>query len=46
VIGFALACSRVVLDVHFLSDVIAGFAIGILVSQYVYIQMKKKEYKV
>jgi membrane-associated phospholipid phosphatase len=41
-VGFLLAFSRVVLTFHFLSDIIAGLALGLLVSQWIYSVMKQR----
>jgi len=43
VVGFSLALTRVGLGVHFLSDVIAGFTIGLLIAQWTYILMKEQK---
>lgn len=40
--GYLLAMSRVVLGLHFFGDVIAGFTIGMLSAQWVYVVMKKQ----
>lgn len=42
VIGFLLAFTRVVLTFHFLSDIIVGLVLGLLVSQWIYSTMKKE----
>jgi membrane-associated phospholipid phosphatase len=41
-IGLIFAFSRIVLGVHFLSDIIAGLVLGLLISQSIYICMKKQ----
>lgn len=40
-ISCLLAFTRVILDVHYLSDIIAGLLIGVLTAQRIYIAMKK-----
>ena len=40
-----LAFSRVMVNAHFLSDVIAGIPIGLLASQWIYKLMKKERFK-
>ncbi len=42
-VGFLLAMTRVALDLHFFSDIIAGFAIGLLAAQWIYIVMKEQK---
>jgi len=37
-----LAFTRVILTMHFLSDVIGGLTIGLLISQWVYLEMKRQ----
>ena len=40
--GFLLALTRVALGLHFFSDVIAGFTIGLVAAQWVYMTMRKQ----
>lgn len=40
-LAFVMAFSRIVLTYHYLSDVIAGLTFGLLISQWVYVLMKK-----
>lgn len=39
VLAFALALTRIVLNAHFLSDVIAGTLIGLVISQWVFVKI-------
>lgn len=41
-LGFLIAFCRVVVAAHYLSDVIAGYLLGIFVVQWVYLSMKKE----
>jgi membrane-associated phospholipid phosphatase len=41
-LSFMLASTRIVLNVHFLSDVIAGVVIGFLIAQVMYKTMKRQ----
>lgn len=41
-LGFLIAFCRVVVSAHYLSDVVAGFLLGIFVVQCVYLSMKKE----
>ncbi len=40
--GFLVAFCRVVIDVHFLSDIIGGMLLGIFVAHFVYLSMRKE----
>lgn len=42
IVGFLLAMTRVALGLHFFSDVIAGFTIGLVAAQWVYTAMRKQ----
>jgi hypothetical protein len=41
-LGLTLAFTRVILSQHFLSDIVAGFVIGILIAQWIYRVMQKE----
>jgi len=41
-LGFLIGFCRVVIDVHYLSDVIGGMLIGVLVANSVYLAMRKE----
>ena len=45
ILALVLACSRVALNFHYLSDVIFGVAIGLIGVQWIFVTMKRKPFQ-
>lgn len=43
-IGFILSFARVVVDDHYLSDILASMLLGFIITQFIYISMKKSQF--